>query len=377
MFFSKGNIYNSALVSIGTNVLIKSQGLDASDEEMALFIDFFNTIKTEIDSQQQGPVEILIPYEFQPWLEMLDDEMRACISLRIPSNQLDSVDTEKHKIVVEMSEAGDASHINGHVQAVIIANENIKQFEDLIPSLNDKYDLIIVNVPSHSELNRLKTLGIEYFEGEFIEKPEKLNQSQIPANKVSVLNLISTLNDPQSELDDIARVITADNILSYKLLRIVNSPIFRGMSEISTIQEAIVRFGFANLKKWVLMLSLCNVSDKPKALVKIALQRAIMCSKYSEYTESEDNPEICYTAGLLSTLDAFVDHPLEYLLRETALSDEVTQGILNHEGALGEVLQKVIAYQRGEGTIKDKVLTLIYIESAKEANEIFSVLGMS
>lgn len=56
-----------------------------------------------------------------------------------------------------------------------------------------------------------------------------------------------------------------------------------------------------------------------------------MCANLAKQTQLK--PENAYTAGLLSTIDAFVDVPIE-------------------------------------------VLTQCFIESAKEASEIFSVLGM-
>ncbi len=378
MIFCKNNIYDRHQKRIAAEILIQTDKPGANLEEEELLTNFIDTIAQEFDKSAGCAFQLIFPYEHRDKIANLDESILKRICLRIDANEYQHFDSSvSNKLIFELKESKDIKVIPKDIDTIIIDNELIEQFEPTLDIIKKKYNLIIVNIATHEQLNQLMKKDIQYFEGHFIETPRKVEQSQIPANKITVLNLISILNDPDTELYELSEIITTDNLLSYKLLRIVNSPIFRGVNEIVSIHEAIIRFGFANLKKWVLMLSLCNMSDKPMALVELTLQRAVMCHRLAKSKDFDIKPEVCYTVGLLSTLDAFVDHPMESLLVDTPLTDEIKEAILYYKGTIGQVLDKVIRYQRGEEVTKEDDMTQIYIESANEVKEIFETLRMS
>lgn len=379
MILSKRNIYNAALKMVAAQIIIQAQQkAEYFESREALFEQFLSSVFSEIDSMEPLPFQLIIDVRFQPFINDLLSQQTHHFTILLDDDHLANAELSASvNYALRLSSNSQVDQLPASVKTLLMPYHLFELYREQLPELAKKYHLIWVDVNQYADFTKLKPLGAEWFVGEFIEKPERVNQTKIPANKVSVLNLISTLNKPDVEIDEVSEVIMADNILSYKLLRIVNSPIFRGMTELQSIQEAIVRFGFANLKKWVLMLSLCNVSDKPIALVKLALIRAIMCAELAE-AQPPLNPEIAYTAGLLSTLDAFIDSPIEVLLEETALSDDIKRAILFHEEKLGLLLKEVIAFQRGELNHQQNPQYLdSYIASAAKAREIFSVLGMS
>lgn len=123
------------------------------------------------------------------------------------------------------------------------------------------------------------------------------------------------------------------------------------------------------------MLSLFSLGDKPNSLIKLALQRAVMCSKVSDHLKI-NSPDPFYTAGLFSMLDALLDHPLEELLAQVNIDPELVDGILNNGGIIGKVLNIVKKYQNGDVNFNDDALTEIFIESANETNEIMKAVGL-
>jgi len=374
MIFAKRNIYNQELISVASHVFVHAEIL-ANDEQLQLN-EFLSAVMNDVDDGIDE-FNLIIGAQYASLVNKnnLQGSEKFCLLVEISENK----DTEQdlsNQFSVYLDDLNLIANLASNVDTLLIPSEILKKEESRIKEVLANYRVIATQVNEYIDFKQLKAIGLQYFEGDFIEKPEKVNQANISTNKVSILNLISTLNKENVELDEVAQVLAADNMLSYKLLKIINSPIFRGMQELTSIQDAIVRFGFANLKKWVLMLSLCNVSEKPLALIRLALTRAILCSLIAKKDKTLD-PEIAYTMGLLSTLDAFIDCSIDVLLKETALSHKVKQAILMHEGDLGRLLHNVITYQRGEeaGDL-DKDFALSYITSLEQANEVLSVLGM-
>lgn len=374
MFVSKRNIYNDSIESVAANAMIQSDPLEASSEDKELLFNFINTAMKEINDTSDSPFNIIIPYQYHGWLQTLDNSLKESISVRANVRDGDVASNMPFKLVTEVTSYDDLRHIDKRSSSLIFDKEIFTLLGARALDLMNDYPIIVSEINKYEVFNNLKSLGVKYFEGNFIEKPQLINQCQIPTNKISVLKLISTLSDPNAELEDLTKIIIADSVLSYKLLRIVNSPMFRGINQVTSIHQAIVRFGFANLKKWVLMLSLCEIVEKPKALIKIALQRALMCQRLAEKESSFENPDNFYTAGLLSTLDALIDHSMENLLKDTALTDCIKEAILTHEGEVGRILKNVISYQRGERDSHGSEITRVYVDCASEVNQVMATL---
>ena len=65
-------------------------------------------------------------------------------------------------------------------------------------------------------------------------------QASFPALALQVLNLVAR---PDAELADMTRVISRDPALSAGVLSFANSPMYRGVSEVETVREAVARLG--------------------------------------------------------------------------------------------------------------------------------------
>ena len=72
-------------------------------------------------------------------------------------------------------------------------------------------------------------------------------KSPPPANIGSLpevaLKVKTACEDPEISLEDIADIISRDASISVKILQTSNSPIYRGLSEVATVKEAVCRLG--------------------------------------------------------------------------------------------------------------------------------------
>ncbi|MCK5077831.1 MAG: HDOD domain-containing protein [Calditrichia bacterium] len=89
---------------------------------------------------------------------------------------------------------------------------------------------------------------------EIIEQLEKIeNIATIPGNAFQIIQLI---NDPDSSLNAISKLIEQDMSLTTKILKIANSPFIGYISKVDTVQRALTILGLNQVKNMVLAIAL-------------------------------------------------------------------------------------------------------------------------
>lgn len=248
--------------------------------------------------------------------------------------------------------------------------------------------LLAEKIETYEMFEACKAMGFDLFQGYFLAKPQVLTGRKISENKQSVLMLLSALHDPNVPLDKIERMIASDTLLSFKLLRLVNSAAFGLNREIESLRQAIMLLGLNKLRNWVNLLALSNLGGKPHELSVAALTRARMCESLAQKMPSTSRGDSYFTVGLFSTLDAFLDVPLETLLGNLSLSPPLNLAMLNHQGPEGKVLEIVQAHERGawdnmdweflaEQGISPESMAELYIETLTWVTETMTSLGLA
>jgi EAL and modified HD-GYP domain-containing signal transduction protein len=72
-----------------------------------------------------------------------------------------------------------------------------------------------------------------------------------------------------------------------------------------------------------------------------------MCELLGSEREDLGNDQL-FTVGLLSVADALLDVPLETIVQELPLADDVAAALLHRDGPAGSILDAVVSYERGE-----------------------------
>ena len=208
--------------------------------------------------------------------------------------------------------------------------------------------LLAEKVETYEMLEYCKDAGFDLFQGYFLARPKVIKGRKITENKQAVLQLLSVLQDPDVPLEQVEQLVARDPMLSYKLLRLVNSAAFALPRTIESLRQAITLLGLNIIKNWVNLLAMANLGDKPMELSIAALTRARMCEIIAATMSGKKRQDTFFTVGLLSTLDAFMDAPLEILLSNISLSEQLNEALLQHLGDEGKVLDIVEHYERAE-----------------------------
>ena len=205
--------------------------------------------------------------------------------------------------------------------------------------------LVAEKVENYQEFELCRELGFDYFQGYFLSRPKVIQGRRLTANRLAVLELLAKVNNPDTSPEELARVLSGDVTLSYRLLRLVNSAFFGLPRRVDSIRQAIVFLGQKVLKNWASLLVTAGVEDKPRELSRIAMIRARMCENIARESGGGD-PDLAFTAGLFSTLDALMDLPMEEIVDQLPLGEPLRDALLRREGAAGQVLHWTLAYER-------------------------------
>lgn len=161
--------------------------------------------------------------------------------------------------------------------------------------------------------------------------------------------LINQLNDPDIDLREIAKNVEKEQIISLKVLRLVNSASFGLRNKISSIEEAVVLLGMIKLKTLVIASGI--VSSVPQIEnfdIKQFWLNSFSTATYARWlaNASGSNADMAFTAGLLSDLGTILIHlglPTESLEINRLMEEGDHTRSFIEQGLLGFTSQDVSA----------------------------------
>jgi EAL and modified HD-GYP domain-containing signal transduction protein len=235
-------------------------------------------------------------------------------------------------------------------------------------------ELIAAGIEDHHTFEFCKEAGFDYFQGYFFCRPRTVAGHGIPPNRLSQLRMMAVLQDPDCAPDDLEHAISSDLGLSIRLLRWINSAYFLLPRKVSSVREALMLLGVRNVRSWALLMTLAGIEDQPSELIRTAMTRAKMCELVAQALDRPD-ADAHFTVGLFSVVDAFMDTSMRDVLSELPLSPEVSDALLDRSGHLSEVLDWVLADERGNfeclmpSPRADAVLRDAYVVALRFADE--------
>lgn len=350
-------IVTDAIIEIGINNIV--------DENRA-FINF-----TTQNILEKTPLNLPKDRIVIEVLENVKIDLRIINNLREMSKQGylialdDFVFTEEWKPLVEFADI---------IKLDVLEMGEAKVREAIIQLKPYKLKILAEKVETHKEYEYLKELGCDYFQGFFFSKPNLVEGKRMGVNQLAAVRLLTSINNPNVEFEELTQVISQDVGLSYKLLHYINSAFFAIPKKITSINQAITYLGMNELKRWINILMLSSLSDKPVVVMQNALIRGKMCELLARTTGHKTSN--FFLIGMLSSLDSILDISLEDALGNLPLDDNTIEAILHHKGIGGEALHCVLGYERWDtdaitfGDVDEAKIGNAYIESIAWATKV-------
>ncbi|MCP4595137.1 EAL and HDOD domain-containing protein [Neptuniibacter sp.] len=234
-----------------------------------------------------------------------------------------------------------------HILKLDVQTLGLDNLPDLVRDLRPYHlELLADKVENQEELRKCHELGFSLFQGYFLSKPEQVKGKKLGSSKVLLLQMMVELQSPQATAQSVEQLVINDPLLTYRILRVVNSAAFNFQREIESLSHAISLLGFDQIRKWVSLFLVTDTQDKPEELTRCMLVRGRMCEVLAEML-GRDQPINNFITGLFSKLDVLLDMEMPDLLEQVPLQADVKAALLNHEGQLGQILEQVCQYEEG------------------------------
>lgn len=137
-------------------------------------------------------------------------------------------------------------------------------------------------------------------------KGQVLSVKDLPTLPTVLDEVTRLVEDPDSSTEQIAKAISMDQVLSAKVLKMVNSPIYGFPGRISSIQHALVLLGFNVIRGIIISTSVFDIMvQNMKGLWEHSLGCATACTIVARHAGFEE-PEEFTVAGLLHDLGKVV-----------------------------------------------------------------------
>lgn len=234
-----------------------------------------------------------------------------------------------------------------HIVKVDVLDMSLEEIAQQVDKLS-AYDVTLLaeKIETHEVLEACKGMGFSLFQGYFLSKPQLVTGRTLQGNQMALMQLMQELQSPDTTPDRLEALILKDPVLTYRLLRIVNSAQFNLVRKVKSISEAIVLMGLTEVRKWATLIAMTSGSDKPEELSRQLLVRGRMCEQISQaHVQASDGAG--FMVGMLSGLDALLDIDRATLMEQVPLDDAIKSAINGDDGELGLTLKHVLMYERG------------------------------
>jgi putative nucleotidyltransferase with HDIG domain len=154
---------------------------------------------------------------------------------------------------------------------------------------------------------------------------------ELPEVPQIAFRAIQLLNNPETDVSSLAEVISSDQALTAKVLRLCNSAYYGLPRKVTTVSEAVLIVGFSSIKSLVMMITTQSTMNKgllgykigPGEFWRHSIGTAETARLLAQRMRHEKHEE-CFIAGLIHDIGKMVlnQHALPEVYRATNLSQK-------------------------------------------------------
>lgn len=236
--------------------------------------------------------------------------------------------------------------------------EQAKAFRKVIPDM----DFCAENLHSVEEFNNARDSGFfKIFEGTFFRVPINKTDTEVAPIKINYMKLMTVINQPDFDLNEVANVVGQDPALSIELLKIANRLTIN--SNIRSISQATALLGQKELRRW-LNTTLFNglAAGQPNEITRLSLVRARFAENLAPVFDYAMRKDELFLMGLFSLLNLILDMPMDKALELVGVSNEIKKALVSDDGIFAPQLEFLLSYESGDWQEVSRLMVLHDIE---------------
>jgi EAL and modified HD-GYP domain-containing signal transduction protein len=196
--------------------------------------------------------------------------------------------------------------------------------------------LIAEKVETQADFKQACKEGFMLFQGYFFCRPELMKNPKIPANYLSLIQLLKMMREKTLNLAQLGEQVKREPSLTHRLLRVVNSPIYALRQEVDSIELALMVVGEETFRRLaVLAIATEFNAGKSAEILRMAFVRAKFCELAANCCKLLPSEQ--FLLGMVSLFPAMLRTPMVDLAASMPLREEVRlalTGTANRERTL-------------------------------------------
>ena len=216
----------------------------------------------------------------------------------------------------------------------------------------DGKKLLAGKVETREEYQTCMDLGFDYFQGFYFARPAVMKGRKLSPSQLAVLELLTLITSDADNIE-IERAVKRDVTLALNLLRLVNTPGLGTGYRIDSLSQAVMVLGRRQLQRW-LQIMLYAEPAKPGQSTTPLLMLATTRGRMLELLAKKLRPsqrniaDVAFTVGIMSLMDTLFGMPMEEIVQQIPVIDEVSAALLQRSGFFGELLHLAECIERME-----------------------------
>ena len=196
--------------------------------------------------------------------------------------------------------------------------------------------------------------GFTLIQGYYFCRPELIQNRKIPSNRLTQIEILRMLRQESIDLQEVCPLVKQDTSLTYRLLRLINSPMYGMRQEINSVKTALIAVGEIGFRRLATLAITSELNgDQPMELLRMAFIRARFCELAAMQCGMDETEQ--YLVGLLSLLPAMLRVSMQELLESLPLREDIAAALTGAHVPERKLLTWLMAHERGNWTACDAV----------------------
>lgn len=206
-----------------------------------------------------------------------------------------------------------------------------------------KKRLLAEKVETVEQFRTCYDLGFDFFQGYYFARPVLHQGRKLAPSQLAITALMALI---ASDADNsvIEEQIKGNVSLGLNLLRLVNTPAVSA-HRIDSLRQALMVLGRNQLQRWLHVMLYADTGHG--AVMMPLLEQATTRGRLMELLAQKLKPgnrsiaDTAFTVGIMSLMDTLFGMPMEAILEQIPVVDEVDDALLHRQGYFGQLLSLV------------------------------------
>ena len=214
--------------------------------------------------------------------------------------------------------------------------------------------LVAEKVETQEQFAKARAEGFSLVQGFYFCRPVLLENRGVPSNWLSQVEILRQLQNETLNLRKLTELVKRDPSLTYRLLRLINSPICAMQQEVTSIQAALLAVGEETFRRMatVAITSEMNAGQTTE-LLRMAFVRGRFCELAAAHKALDGTEQ--YLLGLLSLLPAMLRVPMKEVTPSLPLRNEISRALEGEQVAERGLLEWLERYEKADWAACDKL----------------------